>query len=263
VEDNKQDKVLTLPEIKQALQEAKQDTGKKIDILGMDSCLMQQAEVAYELKDQANYLLASEEVEYPLGMPEGKMAGRLQKALAQGEVCPDKAAKILVEEAGKAPNAIKTMSIIDLKKMEAVKNNSDVLAKALLKSSMPKEELKKIVESTFNFCQVLPDDKLCTNYRDLFQFADGLAKAPGAEDQIKQAALELKQSIKEAVIAEIHTEEEHSTGLSIYLPSNGMLESYDRRDPGAKLPMNPKEIYNELEWAKDTSWDELVQSLKS
>jgi hypothetical protein len=160
VEDNHQDKVLSLPEIKHALTEAQTSTGKKIDILGMDSCLMQQAETAYELKDNAKFLLASEEVEYPLGMPEGKMAGRLQQALAEGEVCPEKAAQLLVDEAGKFPAAIKTMSAVDLRQMGKVKTHADALAKSLLKSSMPKAELKKLVETTFNLCQVLPDDKL-------------------------------------------------------------------------------------------------------
>jgi hypothetical protein len=64
------------------------------------------------------------------------------------------------------------------------------------------------------------------------------------------------------VVAETHTPEEQTAGLSIYLPSGGMLESYDRRDPAARLPLNPREIYAELEWAKHTSWDELLQSLK-
>ncbi|MCL5037877.1 MAG: clostripain-related cysteine peptidase [Chloroflexi bacterium] len=263
VEDNKQDKVLSLPEIKQALKGAQEETGKKIDILGLDSCLMQQAETAYQFRDHAGYLLASEEVEYPLGMPEGNMAKRLQEELEKGEVTPADAAKILVDEAGKAKDAMKTISAIDLKQMNDIKDKTNTLAKELQKSSLSKTEIEKIIKNTYNYCQVLPNEKLCTDYRDLSHFAKQLIAAEGAGDGLKSAAKELVESIGSAVVAEAHVDGEVGAagGLSIYLPGNGMLEKYDRQDTGQSF-INPRNIYMETDWAKDTQWDEWVQGLK-
>ncbi len=43
--------------------------GKPIEVFGMDACLMQMIEVAYELKDGASYITASEETEPGEGWP--------------------------------------------------------------------------------------------------------------------------------------------------------------------------------------------------
>ena len=48
--------------------------GHNVDILGMDACLMQMAEVAYELKDFVDYIVAAEEIEPGTGWPYDKFA---------------------------------------------------------------------------------------------------------------------------------------------------------------------------------------------
>ena len=167
-----------------------------------------------------------------------------------------------MEEAGNSPESIKTISAIDLKLMGEIKQKTKALAKALQKSNLSKAEMKKIVKKTYNFCQVLPEDKLCTNYRDLKHFADLLSQNPKAKEKLKKAAVDLIASLEKAVVAEKHTPEENAGGLSIYLPENGMLESYDRRDPTMKALLNPKQIYEKTDWAKGNQWDEFLQGLK-
>jgi len=54
---------LNLDEISMALNEITNNLGKKIDIIGFDACLMGMLEVAYQLKDYANYMTASEQTE--------------------------------------------------------------------------------------------------------------------------------------------------------------------------------------------------------
>ncbi len=50
-----------LNSVKYALEEVYKKTGKKIDLLMFDACLMANFEVAYELKDCVSYIIASEE----------------------------------------------------------------------------------------------------------------------------------------------------------------------------------------------------------
>ncbi|MGE5558585.1 MAG: clostripain-related cysteine peptidase [Bacillota bacterium] len=52
---------LTTDEVAKALSDARSVTGKKIDIINMDACLMQMLEVAYEWRYEADYLAGSEE----------------------------------------------------------------------------------------------------------------------------------------------------------------------------------------------------------
>ena len=49
------------------IQKAFQDTGYHFDAVGFDACLMATFETAYALKDSADYLIASEEVEWGYG----------------------------------------------------------------------------------------------------------------------------------------------------------------------------------------------------
>ena len=59
--------VMILPEIAVALEKSCEETGKKLEIVGFDACLMGSLEVANALKDTAEYMIASEEVESGFG----------------------------------------------------------------------------------------------------------------------------------------------------------------------------------------------------
>src|ERR1043165_9478031 len=70
---------LSIPKIRWVLQEVKQDVIKeftkenvkdfKIDILGLDSCMMSMAEIGYELRDYVKYMVAAEGFEPNSGWP--------------------------------------------------------------------------------------------------------------------------------------------------------------------------------------------------
>src|SRR5262249_52878086 len=50
-------------ELKRVLAAAHQRLGRKVDLVGMDACLMTMIEVAYQLRDHAEVLVGSEETE--------------------------------------------------------------------------------------------------------------------------------------------------------------------------------------------------------
>lgn len=60
---------MTTAELGKAAKEIKGILGKNLDIWGMDACLMQMVEVAYALKDNCGYVVASEETEPGDGYP--------------------------------------------------------------------------------------------------------------------------------------------------------------------------------------------------
>lgn len=54
---------ITIPQLGEAMASIYQILGKKLDILAMDACLMQMAEVCYEFKDYVHFCVASEDSE--------------------------------------------------------------------------------------------------------------------------------------------------------------------------------------------------------
>ena len=64
-------------ELKRALVEAQALVGRRIDLLGMDACLMSMFEVAYQIKDQAAYMVGSQELEPMAGWPYDMVLGEL------------------------------------------------------------------------------------------------------------------------------------------------------------------------------------------
>jgi hypothetical protein len=74
----------------------------KIDILGMDSCLMSMAEVGFEVRESVAYLVGSEGFELNTGWPYHRILEAMNQKLRRGEasplnLAPDVLAKIIVK----------------------------------------------------------------------------------------------------------------------------------------------------------------------
>src|SRR5438552_3603438 len=67
--DDRSGDCLDNQELKRVLGTAHQLLGRKVDVVGMDACLMTMLEVAYQIRDHAQVLVGSEEVEPGAGWP--------------------------------------------------------------------------------------------------------------------------------------------------------------------------------------------------
>ncbi len=85
--------------LKQAFQDAEKITSKKVNLIGMDACLMSMIEVAYQLRGNADYMVASQEIQPTSGWPYQEI---LQNLTANPEITPEGLAKLIVQEYGKA-----------------------------------------------------------------------------------------------------------------------------------------------------------------
>jgi hypothetical protein len=73
---------LTFSELKEAFQQLRDELGgQQIDILGLDTCLMSMAEVAFELKDLAKVMISSESYSPASGWPYQQIVSSLNKAV--------------------------------------------------------------------------------------------------------------------------------------------------------------------------------------
>jgi hypothetical protein len=249
--DDSDGNFMSVPQIKQALSEAEKVTGKKIDIVGFDACLMAETEVAYELKDNAKILLASEESEGGPGWTYNSMLGgkNLGEAIkiAQAEmkkkidVSPEDFAKIIVQVNQEHNKDIPTFSATDLTKIDTLTKAVNDLAK-IIKTTSDKEVVKQAIGKAENYGGGWSP---YGDIRDLHGMCTNIAKN-ASDKKLAEAAKAVVASVEAAVFANEVDPSQHpeSHGLSIYAPTS---------EPGYN--------YKDLAFAKDTEWDEALKSL--
>lgn len=252
LQDVEKDSFMDIPNIKKALKEAETETGIPKDniILGFDACLMGQTEVAYELRNVANIMIASEEAIGGNGWPyEGILKNNKFdkiKSSYSGPEAMKRMAEHIIDESKKTQKSTFTMSAIDLTKMNKVKDAIDGLGKALLKTDEPLSRIRRIIQLSQHYTSGF-EERPFSEMRDIYDLAERLSRSKVVNDtKLQQAAIKVMKSIEDAVIKEQHQKEDvgDSHGLSIYAPiTKGGYDGFN---------------YDRLELAKDTSWDEAM-----
>ncbi len=233
---------MSTPQIREALETAQKATGEKIDVLGFDACLMASTEVAHELKDSVDYMVASQNIEGVEGWPYSKIfksgvVEKLQQALnTRFNLSPEDVAKKIVADSEGFPS-IDTLSAFDLSKAKELTAATDNFAKLMLKTDVPMETIRNIAAETKTFY----------GYKDQYDFAERIIGSADIKDEkLKDAARDMISSIQKLVIAEYHSKEfEGSHGVSLEISPNG----------------GRKSNYKHLMLAKETKWDEAMHRM--
>ncbi|MHC9541882.1 MAG: clostripain-related cysteine peptidase [Vulcanimicrobiota bacterium] len=247
--------LMSMPTIRETLDKVAEKTGKKPDIIAFDTCLMAQAEVAYELKDSAKYLVASEETIGGDGYPYSEILPRIDAALSEGKSDPKEISKIFIEEAENVnESSTITLSAIDLGAIGKVANAANDLAKHILEGKADLEDVRDSLRYTQHYSVDSPTMAPYGDFRDLWDMADKLQNNPNIKNkEIKNDLTELKKAIEAAVVSEEHSDDEDyegSHGISIYAP---------RREKNVDSSL--MEQYDELRMSKRTKWNELIKTL--
>lgn len=243
VEDVSHHGWMDTPTIQAGLQMAEDETGQKIDLLGFDACLMANTEVAYELKDNVKYMVASEEVEGGNGWPytpllTPKLLGKVTKALGRRlNISPEDFAKKMISNAETDQYSLPTLSAMDMSRIDNLAKETDKFAESILNTDTPNATLKALARKTQSF----------SANKDLYHFAELVVKSPDIKDEgLKETAKGVMAAIKDAVIAEEHsTKYPNAHGLTAEIPTyGGVGRGYDK-----------------LQFAKDTKWDEAMNKM--
>ena len=233
--DDTSDDFMTMLELSQGLEGA----SEQIDIIGFDACLMQMAEVAYEigssLTNPPNYGIASQELEWGYGWPYYDILNHLtlNPTMNEATLC-ETVVNDYINDCG-TPATLSAFHVtpeIANNGLSAVNN----FANALMNSAYPSEIA--IARSSAQSYMSYPE------YKDLYDFAQRIYNTvPDCQTE----AEEIMNYINEFIIAEAHVGSEvvNSHGLSIFLPDNP--GGYDSN-------------YDSLRFAIDTQWDEFLQS---
>ena len=225
---------ITMPELEYALSAISTQMGKKIDIVGMDACLMAMTEVAYQIKDYADILVASEENEPGDGWPYDTILAQLaaNSTMSSKQLAVDIVNKYIYSY----PSNEVTQSAIDLSYMDTLTSQLSNLAWAIMADSLTLKS-KYILASVSSQYYGDPD------FIDLYDFCNKVLIYSN-NINVKNIALSIQQTLNSAVINSDYNggSVSDSKGLSIYFPWYYGYNGY----------------YNYTNFSQDTFWDEML-----
>jgi hypothetical protein len=230
-------------EMKRVLSSAKKLLGRKIDILGMDACLMSMAEVGYQLRDSVNLTVGSEEVEPGDGWPYDTVLAALAK---KPTMSPKELAGAIVKKylASYAADSGVTLAACDLTKSATLAEAINQLAQ-VLKTNLADSEVKAAVIQARAQVQSYE----VPEYVDLHDFC-GLVKANCNRADVQSACTQVQDRLApgQFVIQSGYkgSTMQNSHGLAIYFPQRTISS-----------------LYATLDFTKQTSWDEFLQAYTS
>ena len=223
-------------------------TSFPIDIVAMDDCLMSCAEVAYQIRNQADYLVASEDSTPAAGFNYGDIVKELNTQ--SNTLTPAAFAQYIASDSLQywtglsCPNIC--MSALDLSKMNAVGSALDTFALRLI-------AVDSTQGSTLLSCwqqSVAFDAAEGFGTRDLTAYASIVA-ANVPDSQLQSDAQTLNQAIAGSVVWSGQAlGDTQAHGLSIYMPGGMYFRSY----PGAISS------YGALALAQNTHWSQWLQA---
>ncbi|MEI7528532.1 MAG: clostripain-related cysteine peptidase [Elusimicrobiota bacterium] len=229
--DEETGREISVPQLAAALKAA-----GGVNFLMLDGCNMQMASVAYELKDYAETLTASEESEPGVVLRYAQVLQQLNArpgmdaaglAAAAVRIYRD----YFVNTAGDNEGVPLTQSALRLAKMAPLRVRLDAWAAAALRAE------PQVLLAAKNNAKIFGEDP---EFKDLYDFVE-LVTAGTAQPGLKARGREVMEFIKTELLIENWAQDAASHGLSIYVP--------DAYDP----------LYDGLAWAKDGSWDEFAK----
>jgi len=230
---------ITMPELEYAFSAISAQIGKNIDIVGMDACLMAMTEVAYQIKDHADILVASEENVPGDGWPYDTILAQL---IANPTMSSTQLATAIVDKyIYSYPYNDVTQSAIDLSYIDTLATQLSNFALAIMSDTLtPSINYMEAAYSSQYYGD--PD------FIDLYDFCSNVL-IYSYNIQVKSIALSIQQTLISSVVINSNYNGwsvSGSKGLSIYFP---WYYAYNSNK------------YNSTNFAQDTFWDEMLLSL--
>ena len=243
---------MTLPMLEEGLQDARQKSGRKLDVLGFDACLMASAEVAHQLRNEATYLVGSEETEGGAGWQYNRVLSKDMLASTDHAIrtrldfTPREMAANIVTMAQGVQGDLATMTAFETSKIGALTNSVKEFGQAIVDSPITSTELSAAKGETQGFYE----------FYDLHDFASKVAARAGEDQNLSDKAQAVQQAIEGAVVAEQHSDQyPNAHGVTIEL--NRQSSGYKPGTPNFTLEENQRTdfgAYSDTAFAQETGW---------
>lgn len=228
-------------ELKKAIVAAHKALGQPIDLFGMDACLMNQAEVAYQVCNDARVMVGSELTEPTDGWPYDVVLAKLAR---KPQMTAADLAKIIVQEytaSYRGADVDVTQSAVDLAASPGLARAVSGLAGAL-RTGLGNAKTRDAVSLARLHVQQF-DDNLEANV-DLGHLCR-LLDVAALPKTIRTAARGVLEALDRAIVAtgRIGTGVSHASGVAIYFPHRSISP-----------------LYANLDWAKRTTWPAFLRA---
>ncbi len=236
---------LSARELSEALANVQAKTGKKIDVLDFDSCSMQQMEVAYQVKDQVNAMVGSQEDVLAVVHPYANSLVALNQ-LDSNAGAEDAAVAMVATYSQRVERGMQ--SAVRSEELAHVAGSVKSLVNEIISQKVDSSLLYTTMQSTPS-SEPTQTSSLSYNFRDLGRFFEGVVSDQRYPESVREKAEEALQAYSDSIIARYASADKQvikkPSGLSCFLPWKGMPEGL-------------KENYQQLDWAKDSGWGELL-----
>ncbi len=258
------DSALTMPEIVSAMEDIRAATGvDKFEVLGFDACFMGQIEVFGSLYPFSNYMVASEEVIPAYGWSYAGWLGDLAQnpamdgsGVANSIVSTYVVTDTYLTEVRATPDDISqeesttTLSAIESARMPDVIEAMNDFITAI--AFIDQEQVAEARTYTRKYFSLFGDDAAPT-FLDLSNFA-GILRERTDDQDVLQAAAQLKAAISAAVVSEKHGEDmAGSNGISFHFPDSDI---YYFTELNAEFP--PYYAESSYKFLEQSVWDEFL-----
>jgi cysteine peptidase C11 family protein len=216
-------------------------SGRKLDLIGFDACLMNMVEVAAQVEHACEQMVGSQEIEPGAGWP---YTGFLARLTAAPLATPMAAGRMLVEAYADHYTAVPpgigvTQSAIRLGGLPPLIDAVGRLADALLAGLTDPAFFGRVLLPALRGVQKLSDWQ-CADLCHLAHLLAGRTSDPALWDPAREVEQRLRSRADDAVITAswaAGATVEHAQGISIYLPLGSVSPAY-----------------RQLEFARRCSW---------
>ncbi|HPP88400.1 MAG TPA: clostripain-related cysteine peptidase, partial [bacterium] len=227
-DETNNDDCLYMKDVQIAMKDAENATGKKITVIGFDACLMAMIEVATDMKDCADVMIASEEVEPGNGWPYTPV---LTKLTTTPTMTGGQLASIIVDEYAlsyKGIDSTITLSAVDLTKISAL--NTSIKTFVDNANQWTKIKDARLATRTYSEADGYP-------HADLGHFMSLLSSKGVTDPAVLSAAAAVRNNLTAAVFANKYgSSRTNSNGLAIFFPktttayTNAQGSAYPTKD---------------------------------
>jgi hypothetical protein len=201
---------------------------RNIDVVGFDACLMAMIEIAYELRNTATFMVASQSV-----LPAARnwpYQAFLREVTTFPAMEPEEFVQTLLSTFAGSYNAATeavTMSILRLSsEVERTVKAIDSFAGVLIEAAEDKD-LKDAIGFARRYTQSFGN----ADYIDLVSFCDQVKKRLPDVQSLNRAADQVKEAVSRLVFRHFQSgaaSVANANGISIYYPTSQFVESYEQ-----------------------------------
>lgn len=238
---------LSLSEMQTVLRAVRQELGREIDVLGLDSCLMSMAEVFYQLRGTVSYVVANEGFNPNTGWPYHRI---LPALVADPAMSPEALARTVVERYIRYYKDFAHAGLsVDISACNV--GATGVLADSVrkltnsLKAALAEDKDSHIFKDALVMSHWEAQTYKHDQYTDLYDYCQVLISRCN-NPAVTAACQEVMDIIQKRIVVKscyCGADFQYSHGLSIYFPWSVVSGAY-----------------RELDFAQETGWHEFIEA---